>query len=131
MRSSTKKNILIATAAIAAFVVSAPVYAISGAPLQFDDYVVGDVGGATTGNVAGEITANCNVGDNFTGATVVCGEATLSDGMMQRQVTVTGAGSLSGTYVQFIMVESGSQGDASAAAFSTDRGISPTKISSG
>lgn len=96
----------------------------SGAPLTFDNYVVGDVGGATTGNVAGEITANCTAGANFVGASVSCGEATISDGMLQRQVTVTNAldSTQNGTYIQFIMTESGAQGDASAAAYSTARG---------
>lgn len=95
-------------------------------PLVFDQFQAGDTGSlATTGNVAGQITADCTASTTFinAGTTVTCGEATLSDGMLQRQVYVSGGGvDVDGTYIQFIMTEAGAEGDATAAAFSTERG---------
>jgi hypothetical protein len=92
-----------------------------GAPLAFDQYQAGSAGG----NVAGIISADCTAATYFAnaGASVSCGEATVSNGMLQRRVFVSGGGAaLDGTYIQFIMTETGSDGDASASPFSTARG---------
>ena len=90
-------------------------YAVSGEPLPFDQFTV----------TTGEITADCGNWTNAGGAalTVTCAAPTISDGMLQRQVTVSSTDpDYNGTYVQFIMTESGASGDASAEAFSTARG---------
>jgi hypothetical protein len=94
---------------------SGTVYGITGEPLPFDQFTVSN----------GQITAGCGNWTNANGdlLNVTCTEPTLSDGMLQRQLTISSTDpDYNGTYVQFILVESGTSGDATAAHFSTDRG---------
>jgi len=89
--------------------------AVSGEPLLFDQYTVtnGAISAACPDIVKGTITV-----------TTTCSTPTISDGMLQREVVVTGSGdpSYDGTYIQFILTESGASGDASADYYSTARG---------
>jgi len=121
-----RKNPLLILALSTVFVLPVADTWADGAPLAFDQFQAGDTGSlATSGNVAGQINADCTASTTFinAGAAVTCGEATLSNGMLQRQVYVSGGGAaVDGTYIQFIMTEAGAQGDATAAAFSTERG---------
>ena len=123
--SNNKKRFRWVVVSVFFLVITGRTWAV-GAPLAFDQFQVGDTGSlATVGNVAGEITADCTASTYFTnqGAAVSCGEATLSNGMLQRQVTVSGGGvALDGTYIQFIITEPGAEGDATATPFTTERG---------
>ena len=90
-------------------------FAISGEPLQFDQFTAAN----------GAISASCDgwvkPGGEVINAT--CGPETISDGMMQREVYINSLDpDFNGTYIQFIMVEEGASGDASADYFSTSRG---------
>jgi len=99
--------------------VSGTAFAVSGEPLPFDSYSV----------LNGEITPTGVGGcpQMQKGAVILnttCGDATISDGMLQREVTVSGSGDAAydGTYIQFILTESGASGDPTAAEFTTERG---------
>ena len=85
-------------------------------PIPFDGYTVN----------SGDITAApC---PTYPGVTVTCGSLSdpttvVSDGMLQRQITFSGAGAaIDGTYIQFIITEPGVTGDASASPFTSARG---------
>ena len=103
-------------ALILSILISTPVFAaVAGAPLPFDAFTAD----------SGEITVSCDNWTNEQGQAinVTCGEPTLSDGMFQRQVTVTSSDpNYNGTYIQFIMTDPGATGDAQAAPFSSERG---------
>jgi hypothetical protein len=111
-----KLETLKSTIASALFLASGGAYAVSGEPLAFDQYTATD----------GVVSANCANWTNNSGVnlTVSCGPELISDGMLQRQVTVSGSGDANydGTYVQFILIDSGANGDAAALPFSTGRG---------
>ena len=97
------------------FLVSGAAFGISGEPLPFDQYTVSN----------GEITASCGNWTNANGDTlnVTCSAPTISDGMMQREVSVLSLDpDYNGTYIQFVLVESGASGDGTASPFSTARG---------
>ena len=125
-----RKNIftLLSAGVLSAFA-SAPAFAVTGEPLAFDGFTAS----------SGQISADCgqqsvvmNPDGSGTGAwtnpngdvlNVSCSAPTISDGMLQREVTVDSTDSAyNGTYVQFILTDSGASGDAAAAAFSTERG---------
>lgn len=92
-----------------------PVLAITGTPLPFDAFTATD----------GEISVPCAdwIDPQGNVISVSCGQPTLSDGMFQRQVTVSTADpSYNGTYLQFIITEPGVTGDGQATPFSAERG---------
>ena len=102
----------------AGFLLAVPLgaaYAVTGEPLPFDQFTVtnGEISAACPDMVKGTVTV-----------TTTCGTPTISDGMLQREVVVSGSGdpTYDGTYIQFILTESGASGDAAAAFYSTDRG---------
>lgn len=117
MRGPTIRNLPSMLAASLLLLANCPALAGSGSPLPFDNYTVDQ----------GQISANC---DNWTTGlkassitSVTCGPELLSDGMLQREVTIQSTDSqYSGTYIQFIIVDPNASGDASAVPFSTARG---------
>ncbi|MFQ5488325.1 MAG: hypothetical protein ACE5ET_07790, partial [Gammaproteobacteria bacterium] len=90
--------------------------ALAAPPIPFDGYTVN----------SGDITAvPCPA---YSGVTITCGSLSdpttvVSDGMLQRQITFSGAGpAIDGTYIQFIITEPGVTGDAAANPFTSARG---------
>ena len=77
----------------------------------------------STGAINGEITADCPT-DLYGANTVSCTDEVASDGMLQRQITISNSGDATydGTYVHFILIDNGAEGDPNAAYFSTDHG---------
>ncbi len=99
-----------------AFLAIASVPAFAAPPIPFDGYTVN----------SGDITAApC---PTYSGVTITCGSLSdpttvVSDGMLQRQITFSGAGpAIDGTYIQFIITEPGVTGDAAANPFTSARG---------
>ncbi|HHH35765.1 MAG TPA: hypothetical protein ENK48_02920 [Gammaproteobacteria bacterium] len=95
----------------------------AGSPIPFDGYTV----------TSGDITPTAGSCSPPPGApptvTVTCGaltdpETVVSDGMLQRRVTVSGYPdpTFNGTYIQFVITEPGVTGDASANPFTAARG---------
>ena len=108
---------------------SGTAFAVSGEPLAFDQYTAADgsitaaCGTGGTTNPDGSVTGASWTNPNGNVLAVDCGAPTISDGMLQRQIVVDSLdNTYDGTYVQFVMTESGASGDAAAAHFSTDRG---------
>lgn len=87
--------------------------ALAGSPIPFDDYTVNN----------GAVSAGCpNAASLGTGATAVtCTDGVSDNGMLQREVTITG-GVMAGKYIQFIVTDPGVSGDAQAIPFSSGRG---------
>ena len=81
----------------------------AGQPIPFDAYTVNN----------GAISTSC---PTLTVGTVTCKPGVDDNGMLQREITVSGTGSVDGTYLQFIVTDPGVTGDAGAAPFSAARG---------
>ncbi len=92
----------------ASIVVSAQMAQAGGPPIPFDGYTVNN----------GTITANCPV---VGGVAAICTDETSDNGLLQRRVVVP-SGPKAGTYLQFILTDTGVSGDASASPFSAARG---------
>jgi len=102
----------------AAVMFSAGVLA-SGPPIAFDQYTVssGDItSGASNDDCSGLTVPGAPL------ATVVCSDVLVDDGMLQRKLSVSGAGLLNGDYIQFVITDSGTTGDPTADPFSAARG---------
>ena len=131
-RAIIKKRIItLLSAGLLTSMVSGTAFALSGEPIPFDNFAAGDVGivtgvgGAidTTGAVNGQITADCPT-DLYGAGTVTCQDSVASDGMLQRQITVSGSAdpTYDGTYIHFILIDNGASGDPSGSYFSTEHG---------
>lgn len=83
--------------------------AAAGPPIPFSGFTVN----------SGSISATCPV---ISGVDISCSDEVIDNGFLQRQVTITGGGSTSGTYLQFILTDPGATGNPSAAPFSASLG---------
>jgi len=97
---------LISAGCLSGLLISSAIAA--GPPLPFNSFTVDH----------GFINADCPAA--FGAAT--CENGVRDNGFLQRMVTVTGAGTSSGTYIQFILTEPGVTGNAAADPFTADRG---------
>jgi len=94
--------------------------AIAAPPIPFDGYTV------NSGNVT-PTAASCPDPDGPGGISVVCSAPgddsyIVSDGMLQREVVISGAGAVDGTYIQFVLTDPGVTGNPTADPFSNGRG---------
>ncbi len=107
-----KKNNLVRPSLLAALAM-ASLSVNAGPPIPFDGYTVN----------SGDITA-APCPSYATCSSLTDPETVVSDGMLQRRVTISGTGdpTLDGTYIQFIITDPGVTGDASANPFSATRG---------
>ncbi len=80
-----------------------------GPPIPFDNYTVNN----------GTVSATCPTTSD--GVTAICTDETSDNGLLQRRVVVP-SGVHKGTYLQFILTDSGVSGDAQASPFSAARG---------
>ena len=100
----------------------------SGPPVGFDGYSV------ASGEITATPCASLSV-PGAPGATITCSDTAAiaatgfnfdnahDDGMYQRQITISGAGpAVDGTYVQFILTDTGVTGDPTANPFTAARG---------
>ena len=87
----------------------------SGPPVGFDGYSV------ASGTVAATPCASLSV-PGAPGATIECLDGMSDDGMFQRKLIISGAGAVDGTYIQFILTDSGVTGDPTADPFTAGRG---------
>ena len=99
--------------------------AVAGPPIPFDGFTT------NSGAITATACPSAAAAGFLSGATITCGTLTdpstvVSEGMLQRQVTVSGASGSeavqNGTYIQFIITDMGVTGDAAAAPFSAARG---------
>lgn len=82
----------------------------AGPPIPFDGFTVD----------SGDISASCPTGPS--GVTITCKIGVADDGMLQREITISGAApSVNGTYIQFIVTDPGVTGDPLADPFSSAR----------
>jgi|GEM_PF-2187861 len=130
-RKIKTKLLALLSAATLSMLATGTAMALTGEPIPFDNFAAGDQGLVpmasgnvdTTGAINGQITADCPT-DLYGPGTVSCMDSVASDGMLQRQITVSGSGDATydGTYVQFILIDNGASGNPSANYFSTDHG---------
>lgn len=82
----------------------------AGPPIPFDQYTVN----------SGDINAACPTSPF--GGTITCKNGVVDDGMLQREITISGLGpGINGTYIQFIVTDPGVTGDPSADPFTAAR----------
>jgi len=82
----------------------------AGPPIPFDQYTVN----------SGDINAACPTSPF--GGTITCKNGVVDDGMLQREITISGVGpGINGTYIQFIVTDPGVTGDPLADPFSAAR----------